>query len=163
MRISRHLFLIPLLFVLASCSRPTFDPAVEGPKLLRRDAEWADLATAGKDSSLSYFTDDILFITPGVPTLEGKAAVRAFVERSLKTPGFKIHWVSEKPQFSPDGKLAYMRGTSELTLPGPNGSPTVSHMRGVSVWRVDTDGEWRCAVDISTEQPAAPPPPAPQP
>ena len=157
MPISRHLPLILLLFVLAGCSRPTFDPAVEGPKLLRRDAEWADLATAGKDPGLSYFTDDVLLITPGVPTLEGKAAVRAFVESSIKTPGFKIHWVSEKPQFSPDGKLAYMRGTSELTLPGPNGTTTVSHMRGISVWRVDADGEWRCAVDISTEQPAAPP------
>ena len=42
---------------------------------------------------------------------------------SLNTPGFKIHWVSEKPVFSPDGKFAYVRGTDDLTMPGPNGTP----------------------------------------
>jgi ketosteroid isomerase-like protein len=87
--------------------------------------------------------------------LEGKQAIRAYVEASLKTPGFKIHWVSEKPVFSPDGKLAYMRGTDELTVPGPNGAPITLHLRGISVWRMDPDGQWRCVVDISNEEPAA--------
>ena len=88
--------------------------------------EWADLASAGKDVEkiLSYWSDDALLIFPGQPVLEGKAAIRAYVSASLKTPGFKIHWVSEKPVFSPDGKLAYMRGTDRLTVPGPNGTPT---------------------------------------
>ena len=63
--------------------------------------------------------------------IEGKQAIRAYVEASLKTPGFKIHWVSEKPVFSPDGKLAYVRGTDDLTMPGPNGTPITTHLRGV--------------------------------
>ena len=100
---------------------------------MRRDAEWADLATAGKDVDkiVSYWSDDAVVIFPGQPVLEGKAAIRAYVTASLKTPGFKIHWVSEKPVFSPDGKLAYMRGTDELTVPGPNGTPITLHLRGI--------------------------------
>jgi hypothetical protein len=76
---------------------------VEEAKLLRRDAEWADLATAGKDIDkiVSYWSDDAVVIFPGQPVIEGKQAIRAYVEASLKTPGFKIHWVSEKPVFSP--------------------------------------------------------------
>jgi len=89
--------------------------------------------------------------------LEGKAAIRAYVAASLNTPGFKIHWVSEKPVFSPDGKLAYMRRTNELTVPGPNGTPMTLHLRGITVWRIDSDGQWRCVVDISNEQPPAAP------
>jgi ketosteroid isomerase-like protein len=89
--------------------------------------------------------------------LEGKPAIRAYVEASLKTRGFKIHWVSQKPVFSPDGKLAYMRGTDELTVPGPNGTTTMLHLRGISVWRRDADGQWPCVVDISNEEPSAPP------
>jgi len=162
MRTFLWLVIVLLSFDIASAQR-AFDPREEAAKLLRRDAEWADLATAGKDPEriVSYFTDDVLFITPGQQTLEGKAAVRAFVDASLKMPGFKIHWVSEKPVFSPDGKVAYMRGTSEITLPGPSGTTTTSRTRGITIWRLDSDGQWRCAVDISTEQPPAAPPASP--
>src|SRR6266849_590143 len=156
---ARHLALIASLFLIVSCSHRDFDPVAEQAKLLRRDAEWADLASAGKDVEkiVSYWSDDAVLIFPGQPVLEGKAAIRAYVSDSLKTPGFKIHWVSEKPVFSPDGKLAYMRGTDELTSPGPNGTTITLHLRGISVWRRDADRQWRCVVDISNEEPSAPP------
>ncbi|MDQ6809666.1 MAG: DUF4440 domain-containing protein [Verrucomicrobiota bacterium] len=134
-----------------------FDASAEGQKLSKRDAEWADLATAGKDVEkvLSYWTDDAVMMMAGQPVITGKAAIRAFVTGSFQTPGFKIHWVSSKPVFSPDGKMAYMQGTEELTLPGPDGAPVVHQMRGVSIWRVDADGQWRCTMDISNEAPPA--------
>lgn len=157
--VSRPSLLLVFLLVLAGCSRRGFDPAAEQAKLLRRDAEWADLASAGKDVEkiVSYWSDDAVLIFPGQPVLEGKTAIRAYVTESLKTPGFKIHWVSEKPVFSPDGKLAYMRGNDELTVPGPNGAPVTVHLRGISIWRLDADGQWRCVVDIANEQPPAAP------
>ncbi len=157
--LSRYLLLSVMAFALASCSQRAFDPTTEGEKLLRRDAEWADLATAGKDVDVvvSYWSDDAVLIFPGQPVLEGKAAIRDYVTASFKTPGFKIHWVSERPVFSPDGKLAYMRGTDDLTIPGPNGSPITLHLRGISVWRLEPDRQWRCVVDISNEEPAVTP------
>jgi ketosteroid isomerase-like protein len=159
MRLSRYLSLAVFAVALIGCSQRNFDPAAEGEKLLRRDAEWADLATAGTDIDkvVSYWSDDAVLIFPGQPVLQGKAAIRAYVANSFHTPGFKIHWVSEKPVFSPDGKLAYMQGKDELTLPGPNGSPMTLHLRGISVWRLDPDGQWRSVVDISNEEPAAKP------
>src|SRR6266496_141898 len=154
---SRRLLLVASLFLIFGCSHRDFDPVTEQAKLLRRDAEWADLASAGKDIDkiVSYWSDDAVLIFPGQPVLEGKTAIRAYVSASLNTPRFKIHWASEKPVFSPDGKLAYMRGTDELTVPGPNGTPVTLHLRGVSVWRIDSAGEWRCVVDIANEQPPA--------
>ena len=159
MLVSRPSLLLVFLLVLAGCSRRGFDPATEQAKLLRRDAEWADFASAGKDVEkiVSYWSDDAVLIFPGQPVLEGKTAIRAYVTESLKTPGFKIHWVSEKPVFSPDGKLAYMRGKDELTVPGPSGAPVTVHLRGISIWRLDADGQWRCVVDISNGQPPAAP------
>jgi ketosteroid isomerase-like protein len=157
MSTSRRLRLLTCVVLLPSCSPHPFDAAAEQTKLLRRDAEWADAASVGKDVEkiVSYWSDDALLIFPGQPVLEGKAAIRAYVSASLQTPGFKIHWVSEKPVFSPDGKLAYMRGTDDLTVPGPNGTPITLHLRGISVWRIDSDGQWRCVVDISNEEPPA--------
>ncbi len=157
---SSRLLLLASFFLIAGCSHGDFDPVAEQAKLLRRDAEWADLASAGKDVEkvISYWSDDALLIFPGQPVLEGKAAIRDYVSASFKTPGFKIHWVSEKPAFSPDGKVAYMRGTDEITVPGPNGTPVTLHLRGISVWRIDPDGQWRCVVDISNEEPPTAPP-----
>ena len=158
MQVSRYLSLILLGLALNSCSERQFDSKTEGEKLLARDAEWADLATAGKDVEkvVSYWSDDAVLIFPGQPVLEGKAAIRAYVAASFNTPGFKIHWVSQKPIFSPDGKLAYMQGTDDLTLPGPNGGTMTLHLRGISVWRLDPDRQWRCVLDISNEAPTAP-------
>jgi ketosteroid isomerase-like protein len=159
MQVSRYLTLILLGLALDSCSERAFDSNTEGEKLLRRDAEWADLAAAGKDVEkvVSYWAENAVLIFPGQPVLEGKAAIRAYVTASFNTPGFKIHWVSQKPVFSPDRKFAYMRGTDELTLPGPNGGTVTIHLRGISVWRLDSDKQWRCVLDISNEAPPATP------
>ena len=117
----RHLVLCSaMLGAICACSPSRFDVSAAKAALLRRDAEWADAATAGTDVDriVSYWTDDALVIFPGQPTLEGKKAIRDYVASSLAIPGFSIHWVSEKPEFSPDGKLAYMRGADQMTVPG---------------------------------------------
>jgi ketosteroid isomerase-like protein len=151
----RRFSIFASVIVLSACAAK-FDATSESAKLQRRDAEWADLASAGKnvDSIVSYWTDDAVIIEPGQPVVEGKAAIRTYVAQSFKTPGFKIHWVSEKPTFSPDGKFAYMRGTDEMTVPGPKGAPMTLHLRGYSIWRLEPDGQWRCVVDIANEAPA---------
>lgn len=160
-RLSAPRLLLPLvaLILAGCCARAPFDAAAESQKLLQRDAEWADTAAAGKDVDkiVSYWSDDALVIEPGQPVYEGKDAIRAYVTASLKTPGFKIHWMSEKPIFSPDGKMAWMRGVDEMTVPGPNGALMTLHDRGISIWRRDPDGVWRCVVDIGNESPAAAP------
>lgn len=147
--------LLALVLSLSSCSSRPFDADAEGAKLLKIDAEWADLAADGKDVEkiISYWSDDATLMFPGQPIIKGKAALRAYVTESVKTPGFKIHWKSENPVFSPDGKMAYMPGADEVTAPGPQGALMTLHYRGISIWRRDADGPWRCVVDISNEEP----------
>lgn len=155
---SRLLYVVGVSLLLGGCSKATsssFDATAESAKLMQRDAEWSNLATAGKDIEkiLSYWTDDAVVMEPGQPAVEGKQAIRAYVTQSINTPGFKIHWVSQKPTFSPDGNMAYMRGTDEMTVPGPKGALMTLHLQGYSVWRKDADGQWRCVVDIANEAP----------
>jgi ketosteroid isomerase-like protein len=112
--------LLTFVLSLCSCSPRPFDADAEGARLLKIDAEWADLASNGKDVEkiISYWSDDATLMFPGQPVIKGKTALRAYVTESVKTPGFKIHWKSEKPVFSQDGKMAYMPGTDEVTVPG---------------------------------------------
>jgi hypothetical protein len=89
--ISRRSILLAYLLILVSCSRHAFDPVMEQTRLLHQDAEWAELASVGRDVDkiVSYWSDDAVLIFPGQPVLEGKPAIRAYVEASLKTPGFQ--------------------------------------------------------------------------
>ena len=136
----------------ASCSS-TFDARAEQAVLLQRDAAWSAAAYEGKDAEtiLSYWADDAIVVPAGQPTATGKTAIRAFVTSALKTSGFKIRWTSAPPTFSHDGTLAYMQSATETTISGPNGAPLVMHSRGLTVWRKDADGQWRCVVDTWNE------------
>ena len=128
----------------------------EKVRLLRRDAEWASIASEGRDveGMLAFWTDDAVVLPPGLPAVVGKAALREYVRASLQIPGFRITWTSTDVQFSPDGNLGYMFSRNAVTTSGPDGKPTTTAGRAVTIWRRDYDGVWRCAVDIWNAEPA---------
>ncbi len=146
---------ILLALCAAGCGSDRFDAAAESSRLSQWDSDWSRISFEGKDIEriVSYWSDDAHLLQPGLAPIEGKTAIRAFVAASLKIPGFKIHWVSEKPVFSPDGKMAYLLSAVETTAPGANGALASTHGRSVTVWRRDGDGTWRCVVDISNDAP----------
>ena len=124
--------------------------ATEKERLLRRDAEWAEVASEGLDVEriLSYWTDDAVVMAPGLPQVSGKAALREYVQGSMRIPGFKITWESKDAMLSPDGQLGYIFSRNTVTLNAADGTPVTSNGRAVTIWRREADGEWRCAVDI---------------
>ena len=82
------------------------------------------------------------------------AALRHYVQGSMQIPGFQISWRSTEVTFSPDGNLAYMLGQNSVTMNGPDGIPATTKGRAVTIWRRESDREWRCAVDIWNAEPA---------
>lgn len=130
-------------------------PVAESRRLLERDAQWA-AAAEGRDIEriLEFWTEDAIVCPPGLPVVVGKAALRAYVQASLAIPGFRISWTSSDARLSPDGQFGYLLSQNAVTAPGPTGQLTTTHGRAVTVWRRETDGEWRCAVDIWNAEPA---------
>ena len=131
--------------------------AQERMQLLRRDAEWATVASEGRDVDriLSFWTDDAIVLPPGLPAVIGKAALRQYVESSLRIPGFRITWSSTDVALSPDAQLAYFVSRNEITMNSQDGIPVTTHGRAITIWRRESDGQWRCAVDMWNEEPAA--------
>jgi ketosteroid isomerase-like protein len=128
----------------------------ERQRLLERDAEWAAISASGRDIEriLSFWTDDARLFAPGLPPFSGKAALRSYVEGALAIPGFHITWSTSAADLSPDGQMAYLMSTNTVTLPGPEGQPVSTNGRAVTVWRRESDGNWRCAVDIWNDGPS---------
>jgi ketosteroid isomerase-like protein len=133
------------------------DLAAERTRLLERDAEWAVAASEGRDIEriLSFWTEDAVILPPGLSAITGKTALRQYVEGSMQIPGFRITWTSTDVTFSPDGNLAYMFGQNAVTMNSPEGIPVTTKGRAVTIWRLEPDNEWRCAVDIWNLEPAA--------
>ena len=55
-------------------------------------AEWEKWASEGRDVDriLLYWTEDAVFMPPGLPPVVGEAALRQYVEVSMRIPGFSI-------------------------------------------------------------------------
>ena len=118
--------------------------------LLERDREWSALASQGKDVEriLSYWTDDAKVYPVGLPVVEGKQAIREFVTSSLSLPGFRIQWEPLEVVVAPTGDMGYTTGRNQMTMPDAAGNLQTEHGRYVTIWRRDSDGTWRCVIDM---------------
>ena len=117
--------------------------------MLERDAQWAAAAEQRDvERILEFFTEDAVMYPPGMPVVAGKTALRTYVESSLSIPGFRISWTSTEARISSDGELAYLFGRNSVTAPDTTGELQTARGRGITIWRREADGKWRCAVDI---------------
>ena len=134
------------------CARP--DQADEEKALMETSRAWSRAAASGDvEAILSYWADSPIVIQPGQPVMRDRAALRAYLEQSMKTPGFRIGWEPLEAEVS--GDMGYLIERTEVTVNGPDGRPLTQHFRAVTVWRKQADGSWKNVVDISNAGPAA--------
>jgi ketosteroid isomerase-like protein len=147
-----------LLALSLGCQAPV-DHTAEASALLERDRAWAQAAEAGTnaDSVLQFWTDDAQVLMPGQPVIVGKEALRQMVTASFATPGFHLSWVPDSAVVSVRGDLGYSYGTNSVAVPDSTGRVITQVGRYVAVWRKDSDGQWRCVIDIYNVGPVGSP------
>jgi uncharacterized protein (TIGR02246 family) len=156
---SRHLALstIVVVAILGACEQPsvdTVDLEAEGQALMQLSREWSDLvATGDMEAIMAGWADDAVMMPPGIPPLEGKAAIRSYVEGAAEIPGFAISWEPLAVQVAASGDMAYMIERNVITVHDPEGNPVRTHGKVITVWRKDVDGNWRNVVDMWNEMP----------
>lgn len=136
--------------------RAVTEPESRRTALLRRDAEFAKEASEGRDVDrvVSYWSADAVVAPPGQPPVTGREALRRYVEDSYRVPGFNITWrASGDPQFSADSSMAYMWAHNEVSFNDADENLVSVRGRALTVWRLEDDGEWRCAADIWNDEP----------
>src|SRR2546425_1300018 len=86
-------------------------------QILQLDAEWSRAAQdRDVDRTVSFWADDAIVFPPGSPAVAGKAAIREFVTKSFRTPGFSISWKTTTVAVSISGDIAYTTGTNRVTF-----------------------------------------------
>lgn len=143
-----------LFAFLAGCTSPVVDVEAEGEGLMQLSRDWSDLvATGDMDAVMNGWAEDAVMMPPGLPALEGKAAIRNYVEGAMQIPGFSISWEPLSVHVSSSGDMAYMIERNVTTVNDSLGNPLITHGKVVTVWRKAADGSWQNVIDMWNEAP----------
>jgi len=154
MRSSVLSVVVVMAVTLSGCAGTAVDLEAEGEELMRLSREWSALAATGNmDTVLTFWAEDAVMMAPGLPPLEGKAAIRDYVEGAANIPGFQISWEPLTVHVAASGDMAYMIERNVTTLNDSLGNPVTMHGKVVTVWKKEADGSWRNVVDMWNETP----------
>jgi len=93
---------------------------------------------------VDHYTDDAIFVAPGMPAIEGRPALVAHARQMTPLSAARI-----TPQTTEgDGDIAAVLGAASWRN-GPRGSDAAtSRVRFLIVWRREPDGRWRIAREL---------------
>ena len=144
-----NLCLLLVLFSIISCKKEEIDSKAEGEKLMQISREWSkEVASHDVEKIVSYWADDAVMYDANNPTLKGKADIRKMVEESFKIPGFKISWEPKEAVISKSGDMGYLHEESVISLIDSTGKPATMYFNGISIWKKQTDGNWKNVVEV---------------
>lgn len=138
--------------VLAGCtqsSKPAVNVAEVESIIRATDAQWlATVKTRDAEKSAAFWSDDATILPPDAPPIVGKQAIRAYVAGAFASPDFSINWNTDKVVVAASGELAYSTGSDVFTFRTPENKLVSVHTNGIVVWKKQSDGSWKAAIDI---------------
>jgi uncharacterized protein (TIGR02246 family) len=96
----------------------------------------------------SFYAEDAVLLPMAEPIVTGKEAIRAEWRHVLCIPGIQNVSALKHIDVSRSGDLGYSRGTYISHMVGPKGEPLTEPGKWVSIWKKQSDGQWRIVVDI---------------
>jgi ketosteroid isomerase-like protein len=130
--------------------------------LLQVDRDFAQAGAAkNMDRFLGYIAEDVRFYSAGVMQT-GKLPFRESWSKGFADPNWSITWAPLYAEAAQSADLGYTTGSFEIHDRSADGTPLVRKGSYVTLWRKQSDGAWKVALDIGSfvpPRPAAPPPP----
>jgi uncharacterized protein (TIGR02246 family) len=119
-------------------------------RLIRASDEALQQAVAKGDLEriVSFYADDAVLLPTAEPIVTGKSAIRSEWKHVLGIPGMQNVSALKHVDVSRSGDMAYSRGTYTSRMLGPKGEPLTEPGKWVSIWKKQSDGQWRIVVDI---------------
>jgi ketosteroid isomerase-like protein len=143
-------------FVAGACNRPTGRDVASDRQLLAKSLrEHVDAVNASDvDAILAGMTDDVVYLPPGAPLVQGKDALRKALEPAYKLIDAEVSMRPVETVVADDWawEWGHLSGTTRLLA---GGSPTRLDGKYFYVYKRQPDGSWKIARDIYNEN--APP------
>ena len=137
-------------FTATYAAKPATNPRATAESAIRAaDAAWVKTAESAQlDGFLSFYSDDAVALPDNGPLTTGKEPLRKLLAGFFTLPGFSLTWKAATVEAARSGEMGYSRGAYVLTMNDANGNPMTQHGKFVEVWKKQSDGSWKCAVDI---------------
>ncbi len=127
----------------SACAAPTNMKSVEAAA---HGAYVAAINSNDTETLMADLTDDIVYQAPSEPEIIGKDAVRNWVAGYFGA--YRTKWEKTSIGFTVVGGWAFERYQYKSTdVDRKTGAVTADKGKGINIFRRDTDGKWRVAVD----------------
>jgi ketosteroid isomerase-like protein len=147
------------LVLIAGCTQapPPVDRQAAEDAVRMTDADSLKAAQAlDAAGTASSYSEDAMVMPPNQAAASGRAAAQK-VWAAMLVPGTQINWFANKVQAAASGEMVYEQGTYSVEVPGPDGKPVSDEGKFLSVWKKQTNGEWKEVESIwNSDLPAAP-------
>lgn len=148
---SGRLVLPAIMVMLGACATREEPRSIEADRLalFRADSLFAyETAERGADGWAAHFmTDGVMFPSSG--RIDGQPAIREFMVPAFTPDGPSLEWTPTDAAVGASGDIGYTLGRwVSRVKTAQGGDSTVASGNYVTIWRRDSTGVWRVAVDI---------------
>ena len=142
----------------ANVGAPVADTAADEVAIRKADDEWAKTAESRQtDAWVAFYADDAMILLPDAKMSNKKDDARKPVGELLALPELSIAWHPTKIEVAHSGDFAYLTESYKISFKGSNGSPVTDRGELLRIWKKQSDGRWKCVVDIWKPVPPASP------
>ena len=125
-------------------------------ELMEADRRFAQEVAAADPSDrgrvwAEWFAPNGRQIIPG-HVVKGSESITALMGPAFATAGYSLTWDPDIASASADGDMGWTSGRYESRSTGPEGE-TVGHGRYLTIWRRQSDGGWKVALDNGVPDP----------
>lgn len=131
------------------------DHSADIAAIMKADSSW-DKASEAKsaDGWLSFYADDAIMMPPGENVCKDKASREASIKKMFATPGVSLRFQDTKVEVSKAGDMAYAVGVYQWNSKDATGKDYHETGKFCETWKKQSDGNWKCIVDIWNADPA---------
>ena len=109
------------------------------------DSIEAQILSHRDSAAAAHYTENAVFMTPNLPAVQGRAAIRAWFAAGPPFSAFTLTPV----EVDGAGDLAYVRGTWTLGIAAVGKTPAIEdHGKFLEVRRKQANGSWLMVADI---------------
>jgi uncharacterized protein (TIGR02246 family) len=128
--------------MVGTAAAPAQDPAIRQVA----DAYQAAMLAGSAAAAAAVYRDDAVEMPPGVPPIQGKAAIEQYFRGMFGSCRFTAFTLSHT-ELRASGDVAFVAGTSRASVT-PNGGPSITEAGKYLVVLKRTGGAWKVAYSI---------------